>query len=130
MVKKFNIVPEEAEVIRLIYDNFLKNTQLNIQKSNLKRWELNLIQSGHFSNTSTRFFILRQEKYTGNSLLQKLILKTISLKKTKIKPWENFPCIMLRIPILLLLKRKYLIRFKLRLPKYCELGSLMPTSKL
>jgi site-specific DNA recombinase len=46
--EKFNIVPEEAEVIRLIYDNFLKGYSAEHTEKQLKEMGLNLIQVGTF----------------------------------------------------------------------------------
>jgi site-specific DNA recombinase len=72
--EKFNIVPEEAEVIRLIYDNFLKGYSAEHTEKQLKEMGIKSYTGGHFSNTSIRA-ILRQEKYTGNSLLQKTYIE-------------------------------------------------------
>lgn len=85
--EKFNIVPEEAEVIRLIYDNFLKGYSAEHTEKKLKEMGIKSYTGGHFSNTSIRA-ILRQEKYTGNSLLQKTYIEDHITKKTKINRGE------------------------------------------
>lgn len=81
--EKFNIVPEEAEVIKLIFDNFLNGLSAEQTEKQLKEMGIKSYTGGHFSNTSIRA-ILRQEKYTGNSLLQKTYVENHITQKTKL----------------------------------------------
>ncbi|MFA5638417.1 MAG: recombinase family protein [Anaerovoracaceae bacterium] len=77
---KFEIVPEEAEVIRLIFSNFLEGLSAEQTEKQLEEMGVKSYTGGHFSNTSIRA-ILRQEKHTGNMLLQKTyVLDHISHK--------------------------------------------------
>ena len=85
--EKFNIVPEEAEVIRLIYDNFLNVLSAEQTEKQLKEMGIKSYTGGNFSNTSIRA-ILKQEKYTGNSLLQKTYIENHITQKTKLNKGE------------------------------------------
>ncbi len=85
--EKFNIVPEEAEVIKLIYDNFLNNMSAEETEKQLKEMGIKSYTGNHFSNTSIRA-ILRQEKYTGDSLLQKTYVENHITQKTVINKGE------------------------------------------
>jgi DNA invertase Pin-like site-specific DNA recombinase len=85
--EQFNIVPEEAEVIRLIYDNFLKGLSAEQTEMQLKEMGIKSYTGGHFSNTSIRA-ILRQERYTGNMLLQKTYIENHITHKSKINRGE------------------------------------------
>ncbi len=64
------IVPEEAEVVRLIYANFLKGLSAESTEKQLAAMSVNSYKGGHFSNSSIRA-ILKNVTYTGNLLLQK-----------------------------------------------------------
>ena len=66
----FVVVPEEAEIIRLIYTNFLNGMSAEQTEKQLEEMGVKSYTGQHFSNTSIRA-ILRNEKYTGNMLLQK-----------------------------------------------------------
>ena len=85
--EQFNIVPEEAEVIRLIYDNFLKGLSAEQTEKQLDEMGVKSYTGGHFSNTSIRA-ILRQERYTGNMLLQKTYIENHITHKSKINYGE------------------------------------------
>lgn len=85
--EQFHIVPEEAEVIRLIFDNFLKNYSAEQTEKQLAEMEVKSYTGGSFSNTSIRN-ILRQERYTGNILLQKTYIENHITGKAKINRGE------------------------------------------
>ena len=85
--EKFNVVPEEAEIVRLIYDNFLKGLSAEQTEKQLDEMGIKSYTGGHFSNTSIRA-ILRQERYTGNILLQKTYVENHISHKTKINKGE------------------------------------------
>lgn len=68
--EKFNLVPEEAEVIKYCYKNFLEGKSAEITAEELRRQNIKGLTGIPFSPISVRA-ILKQEKYTGNSLLQK-----------------------------------------------------------
>src|SRR5690625_3383569 len=72
--EQFNIVPEEAEVVKLIYNNFLNNMSAEETEKQLAEMGIKSYTGKHFCNTSIRR-ILTQEKYTGNSLLQKTYIE-------------------------------------------------------
>ena len=80
-------MPEEAEVVRLIYDNFLKGLSAEQTEKQLDEMGIKSYTGGHFSNTSIRA-ILRQERYTGNILLQKTYVENHISHKTKINNGE------------------------------------------
>lgn len=67
---KFVIVEEEAKIVRLIYDNFLKGISAEKTEKQLEEMGVKSYTGDHFGNTSIRH-ILRQERYTGNTLFQK-----------------------------------------------------------
>jgi site-specific DNA recombinase len=85
--EKFNVVPEEAGVIKLIFNNFLKGLSAEQTEKQLKEMGIKSYTGGHFSNTSIRA-ILRQEKYTGDSLLQKTYIEDHITQKSVINKGE------------------------------------------
>lgn len=80
---EFVIVPEEAEIIRLIFDNFIKGMSAEETEKQLEEMDIKSYTGAHFSNTTIRA-ILRQEKYTGNMLLQKTFIENHITHKTRI----------------------------------------------
>jgi len=68
--KEFHIVPEEAEVIRLIFDNYLNGFSAEQTQKQLEEMGVRSRAGKPIANTSIRA-ILRQDRYTGNTLLQK-----------------------------------------------------------
>ena len=84
---EFVIVPEEADVIRLIYANFLKGLSAEDTEKQLEEMGVKSYTGGHFSNTSIRA-ILRQERYTGNTLFQKTYIESHITHKSKINRGE------------------------------------------
>lgn len=85
--KEFHIVPEEAEVVRLIYSNYLKGMSAEQTERQLAEMGVKSYTGGHFSNTSIRA-ILRNEKYTGNMLLQKSYIQDHITHKTVLNHGE------------------------------------------
>lgn len=71
--EQFIVEPEEAKIVRLIFDNFLKGLSAEQTEVQLEEMGVKSYTGGHFSNTSIRA-ILRNEKYTGNMLLQKVFI--------------------------------------------------------
>jgi site-specific DNA recombinase len=68
--KEFVIVEEEAKIVRLIYDNYLKGISAEKTEKQLEEMGVKSYTGGHFGNNSIRQ-ILKQERYTGNTLFQK-----------------------------------------------------------
>ena len=68
--EKFIVVPEEAKIVKLIYDNFLHGISAEQTEKQLAEMGVKSYTGQHFSNSSIRA-ILKNEKYTGNMLLQK-----------------------------------------------------------
>ena len=64
--KEFVIVEEEAEIVRLIYDNYLNGISAEKTEKQLEEMGVKSYTGGHFSNSSIRQ-ILQQERYTGNA---------------------------------------------------------------
>ena len=85
--EQFNIVPEEAEVIKLIYNNFLNNMSAEETEKQLAEMGIKSYTGKHFCNTSIRR-ILTQEKYTGNSLLQKTYIENHITQRSVINKGE------------------------------------------
>lgn len=67
------IVPEEAEVVRLIYANFLKGISAERTEKQLEEMGVKSLKGGHLGNSAIRA-ILKNVTYTGNLLLQKTYL--------------------------------------------------------
>ena len=86
---KIEIVPKEAEVVRLIYSNFLDGLTMRDTERQLSAMGVKSYYGGHFSKSAI-YDILRQEKYTGNMLLQKYFIK------------DHISCIMWKILMSLL----------------------------
>lgn len=64
------IQPEEAKIVRLIYDNFQKGLSAEVTEKQLAEMGVLSLKGVHFCNTSIRQ-ILRNVTYTGNLLFQK-----------------------------------------------------------
>lgn len=64
------VEPEEAKIVRLIYDNFLKGLSAETTEKQLEAMGVKSYKGIHFGNTSIRQ-ILRNVTYTGNLLFQK-----------------------------------------------------------
>ena len=79
--EKFIVDPEEAEIIKLIFGNFLKGLSAEQTEIQLEEMGVKFYTGGHFCNTSIRA-ILRNEKYTGNMLLQKVFIPDHITHKT------------------------------------------------
>ena len=78
---------EEARIVRLIYDNFLKGLSAETTEKQLAEMGVKSYTGQHFGNSSIRQ-ILGNITYTGNLLFQKeYVIDTIS-KKSKINRGE------------------------------------------
>lgn len=71
---KLQVVPEEAAVVRLIFENYLKGFTAAKTERQLEEMGVKSYRGKHFSKDAIRK-ILRQEKYTGNAVLQKYYIK-------------------------------------------------------
>ena len=80
--KKLEVVPEEAEVVRYIYDNYLQNKAYQKVASELNELGYKAYKGGKFSPSSVRE-ILSNITYTGNLLLQKYYIVDPIIKKEK-----------------------------------------------
>lgn len=81
--EKFNLVEEEAEVIRYCFQNFLDGKSAETTEKELREKGTKGLTGKLLSAASIRA-ILRQEKYTGNLLLQKTFINNhIDRKETK-----------------------------------------------
>ena len=72
--EQFIVEPEEAKIVKLIFENFLKGLSAEQTEVQLEEMGVKGYNGGHFSNASIRG-ILKNEKYTGNMLLQKVFIK-------------------------------------------------------
>lgn len=80
--EKFNLVPEEAEVIKYCFENFLAGKSAETTEKELKEKGIKGLNGKPLPATTIRS-ILKQEKYTGNSLLQKTYTDFITKKEIK-----------------------------------------------
>lgn len=71
--EQFIVEPEEAKIVKLIFENFLKGLSAEQTEVQLEEMGVKGYNGGHFSNVSIRR-ILTNEKYTGNMLLQKVFI--------------------------------------------------------
>lgn len=81
------IEPEEAKIVRLIYDNFLKGLSAESTEKQLEQMGVKSYKGMHFSNSSIRQ-ILGNITYTGNLLFQKEYVVDPISKKSKINRGE------------------------------------------
>lgn len=80
---QLKVVPEEAAVVRLIFENFLNGYTAAKTEKQLEEMGVLSYRGKHFSKDAIRK-ILRQEKYTGNATLQKYYIENhITHKKRK-----------------------------------------------
>lgn len=68
------VVPEEAAVVRLIYENFLNGCTTAKTEKQLAEMGVKSYRGKHFSKDAIRQ-VLRQEKYTGCATLQKYYIE-------------------------------------------------------
>lgn len=81
------IEPEEAKIVKLIYDNFLNGLSAETTEKQLAEMGVKSYKGQHFGNTSIRQ-ILGNITYTGNLLFQKeYVIDPIS-KKSKVNRGE------------------------------------------
>ena len=80
--RKFEVVPEEAEVVRYIYDNFLQNKSHKKIAKELNELGYKAYKGGKFNPSSVRE-ILSNITYTGDLLLQKYYIADPINKKEK-----------------------------------------------
>ena len=81
------IEPEEAKIVKLIYDNFLKGLSAETTEKQLEAMGVKSYKGQHFGNTSIRQ-ILGNITYTGNLLFQKEYVVDPISKKSKINRGE------------------------------------------
>lgn len=81
------IEPEEAKIVRLIYDNFLHGLSAESTEKQLEEMGVKSYKGMHFSNSSIRQ-ILRNITYTGNMLFQKEYISDPITGKSKINHGE------------------------------------------
>lgn len=77
------IVPEQAEVVREIYDRFLDGLSLDQIQQHLQSMQAVSMNGGTRWNKKTIDSILKNEKYAGDLLLQKTFIADPISKKTK-----------------------------------------------
>lgn len=81
------VQPDEARIVRLIYDNFLKGLSAETTEKQLEQMGVKSYKGMHFCNTSIRH-ILKNVTYTGNMLLQKEYVVDPLTGKSKINHGE------------------------------------------
>lgn len=81
------IEPEEAKIVRLVFDNFMNGLSAESTEKQLEQMGVKSYKGQHFSNSSIRQ-ILRNITYTGNLLFQKEYVVDPITKKSKINRGE------------------------------------------
>lgn len=81
------VEPEEAKIVKLIYDDFLNGLSAESTEKRLEEMGVKSYKGVHFGNTSIRQ-ILRNITYTGNLLLQKEYISDPITGKSKINRGE------------------------------------------
>lgn len=81
------IEPEEAKIVRLIFDNFLNGLSAESTEKQLEQMGVKSYKGKHFSNSSIRQ-ILGDITYTGNLLFQKEYVVDPITKKSRINRGE------------------------------------------
>lgn len=82
-----HIMPSEAEIVRMIFDDYLAGLGINSIMKKLTRIKIPPMYGGRWGE-STIYGILRNEKYTGNMLLQKTFRPDYLNKKSVINHGE------------------------------------------
>lgn len=85
--ENFNLIEEEAKVVRYCFDNFLDQKSAETTAKELEARGV-VGRSGKPIHPETIRSMLRQEKYTGNSLLQKTYINNHIEKKETINTGE------------------------------------------
>lgn len=80
---KYVIVPEEAEIVKRIYREFLEGNSLSMIAEGLEKDGIKAIGGGTKWHPVTLRSILRNEKYTGDAILQKYYTSDVLQKKHK-----------------------------------------------
>lgn len=81
------VEPEEAKIVKLIYDNFLNGLSAETTEKQLEAMGVKSYKGQHFGNSSIRQ-ILGNITYTGNLLFQKEYIVDPISKKSKINRGE------------------------------------------
>lgn len=82
------VVPEEAEIVKMIFSDFLSGMGLNAIMKKLTYMGVPTLRGGRWGE-STLYDIIRNEKYTGNMLLQKTFRPDYISKKSRINHGET-----------------------------------------
>lgn len=82
------IVPEEAETVRLIYRLFIEGRSINYIANHLTQLGIQTPRGKAKWNTSTIESILTNEKYKGSAILQKKFTVDFLSKKMKVNEGE------------------------------------------
>ena len=77
--KEFFIVEEEAKIVRLIYDNYLKGISAEKTEKQLEEMGVKSYTGGHSGKNSIRQ-ILTLERHSGNTRIQKTYLEDVKTK--------------------------------------------------
>ncbi len=80
---KYVIVPEEAEIVKRIYREYLEGNSLSMIAEGLEKDGIKAIGGGTKWHPVTLRSILRNEKYTGDAILQKYYTSDVLQKKHK-----------------------------------------------
>lgn len=80
---KYVIVPEEAEIVKRIYREYLEGNSLSMIAEGLEKDGIKAIGGGTKWHSVTLRSILSNEKYTGDAILQKYYTSDVLQKKHK-----------------------------------------------
>ena len=105
------IIPEEAEVVRLIYGKYLEGKSLNSIARILKEKGIKTIRGNTEWNVNSIRTILINEKYIGDTMTQKTFTTDYLTRHGK-RIKGNFKSIMWKMPMKQLYQERYSIKFK------------------
>lgn len=121
---QYEIIPEEAKVVKKIFDLYLEGNGVQAICKTLEAEGIKTRNNIFFSKSTIRV-MLSNEYYTGDKILQKLTAKILFLKE-HLLIMESLLNIMLKIHMKALYLKKTLIKFKkcLNLKKKASIGKL------
>lgn len=85
--EKYVIVPEEAEIVRLMFDNYVSGIPLEDTARQLKGMGVKTLRECDFTSTQITY-ILQNERYCGDKLLQKRFVEDHISHKEKMNKGE------------------------------------------
>ena len=86
---QLTIIPEEAEIVRMIYEDYLSGMGRLAVANKLNDLHVPTVRGGKEWREGAIYLILRNEKYTGDMILQKTYSEDFRSKKRVINNGER-----------------------------------------